>query len=210
MNETAKIRGFGDRLLDQETLDPQQKQRYERQVQAMLQQRLSLFGRIVFAVLALAGVVATITFAHAAQQNRPHDKEALGIVAFWVAASLLSLSWTVLAGWPAVTGKWNLRTQRPFLAAIAPAMGFFLMTMAAFKYVLPNLHAREPLLMGTQFVLMGFFSIVIAGLCAILVILYRTWCSTQERLLQIEYRIADLAEKLDQGDRGEGQGTAVR
>ncbi len=51
-------------------------------------------------------------------------------------------------------------------------------------------------MLGTQLALMAFFMLNTAGLCVILSMLYRTRLDNQEKLLKIEYQLADLSEQI--------------
>ena|GEM_PF-6614222 len=75
-------------------------------------------------------------------------------------------------------------------------MGFFLIVTLMFALLFPIALENRPLL-GAQIALMGFFLLVTVGLCTILSVLYRTQFDNQEKIVEIEYRLADLAEKLE-------------
>jgi hypothetical protein len=209
MKETTQIKGFGDRLLDQERPDPVYRQRYERQVQAMLEKRLSPIARIGFAALALLGVWATVEFCHyGLKHSNSYDILFLLRVVF-LPAAFVSAVWTCLTGWVAVTGRLHLRSQRPYLAPIGLALAFYLAVTMMFIFVVPISREQGQSGLGTQLALMAFSFVITLGLCITIAVIHRGQCATQERLLQIEYRIADLAERMENRDEGEGQGAAV-
>lgn len=78
-------------------------------------------------------------------------------------------------------------------------MGFFYLVTLVFVFAVPLSHQESRAMLGTQMTLIGFFLLNTIGLCAILGVLYRGQFKSQEKLLEIEYRLADLAEKI--GDR---------
>jgi hypothetical protein len=78
-------------------------------------------------------------------------------------------------------------------------MGFFYLITLVFVVPISRLESRA--MLATQMALIGFFLFNTIGLCAILGVLYRGQFKSQEKLLEIEYRIADLAEKIGDPSR---------
>ena len=194
MNESNET--FGDRLSNLEKPDPAYRRQYERQVQAMLEKKLSPIARTGFALLALLGLWGVLEFGRYAFKDAGSGDIVFIMRVFMVPPFFLSVAWTVLTGWVAAAGKLSFRTHRPYIAAIALAMGFFLIVTFTFVFFIPIAIENKPLL-GTQIALMGFFLLVTTGICVILAVLYRTQFDNQEKLLRIEYRLADLAERLE-------------
>ena len=71
--------------------------------------------------------------------------------------------------------------------------------MLMFVFVVPISHEESRAVLGTQLALIGFFLLNTIGLCAILGVLYRGQFKSQEKLLEIEYRLAELMEKIEGG-----------
>ena len=185
-----------ERLLNMETLHPMTKGTYREQVQAMLDTRLDIAQRIGFALLALVGLLTAIGFSGPASTDT-HNME--GTVLYQVPmifGFLVSAAWTALTGWAALRGVIR-RTHRPWIAATALAMGFVYIVTLMFIFVTPISQEESRTALGTQFTLVGFFLLNTIGLCAILGVLYRGQFKSQEKLLEIEYRLADLAEKIE-------------
>ncbi len=201
MNEPERT--FGDRLAALERPDPAFKQRYERQVQNMLQNKLSPIKRIGFVLLALVGLGATIYYGGFFFVPRRSSWEYDLLVRFFmIPAFFVSIIWTILTGWAAVAGS-SPRSQRPWIAATALAMVFFYFVTLAFMFVVPLQHEESRALLGTQLALMAFFMLNTVGLCVILGVLYRTRFDSQERLLKIEYQLAALSERMGGLPHGE-------
>ena len=115
---------------------------------------------------------------------------------FMIFAFLVCVAWTVLTGWAAISGLVR-RTHRPWIVATTLAMGFFYLVVLMFVFVVPIAHEESRVMLGTQLALIGFFLLNMIGLCVILGVLYRGQFQSQEKLLEIEYRLAELMEKIE-------------
>lgn len=185
---------FTDRLLAMEKTSPIYKEQYERKVKAMLEKKLSRIQRVGFAILAVIGICATILFCNVVQKKQ-EDIWRL----FTVPPLVLSFIWTLLTGWITVTGKLKLRSQRLGIIIIALALCFFTVVAFMLIWIIP-LSRRDisdlPIL-GTQLTLVGFFLVNTIGLCVVLAGLNRLDFRSREKLLEIECRLVDLTEKID-------------
>jgi hypothetical protein len=76
------------------------------------------------------------------------------------------------------------------------ATGFCSLVTLMFIFVMPIPHEESRAVLGTQLALIGFFLLNAIGLCVILGVLYRGQFKSREKLLEIEYIIADLAERI--------------
>jgi hypothetical protein len=196
MNESKRT--FGDRLVAIETPNPEFRLKYERQVRAMLESQLSPVKRIGFALLALVGVwgivhYGGITFS---PQSTSMDVDLI-VRMFMLPAFLASVAWTILTGWAAIRGS-SPKSQRPWLAGTALTMVFFYLMHLTFVFVVPVAFAHEEsrAILGFQFAFMTFFMLDTIGLCVILAAMHRTRLDNQEKLLEIEYHLADLSEQI--------------
>lgn len=196
MSETDKT--FRDELLDMEKPSLGSKEEYERQVQAMVEKKVDYFWRVVFGALAGVGLLVALPFAEVALSRGG------GFLGFFAHAVTIlglavALAWAVLTGWVAIRGKLNLRTGPARMAALGIALGFFCVVLFLFVYIIPIMREAPTdwrSIFGIQLSLIGFSFLVIVGLCVVLSVLYRTQFKTREKLLEIEYRIAELAEKM--------------
>ena len=191
---------FRDKLLDMEKPNSNYREKYEKEVKAMLEKKLNYLWRVGFVVLGLVGLLVAISFAEMASSRGGDDSLRLFARLVTVPGAVLGLAWSVLMGWVAVTGKLNLRTQPARMAAIGVALGFFFVAYFMFRFVVP-ITVENPTdyrsILGVQLALIGFFFVVTVGICLLLRIAYRTEFKTREKLLEIEYRIAELAEKVE-------------
>ncbi|NIP22491.1 MAG: hypothetical protein GWN67_01150 [Phycisphaerae bacterium] len=185
---------FTERLLAMEKTSPIYKEKYERKVKAMLEKKLSKIQRFGFALLAVIGICATIWFCNMVQKKQ-EDIWRL----FTVPPLVLAFIWTLLTGWITVTGKLKLRSQRLGIIIIALALCFFTVVAFMLIWIIP-LSRRDisdlPIL-GTQLTLVGFFLVNTIGLCVVLAGLNRLDFRSREKLLEIECRLIDLTEKIN-------------
>lgn len=185
---------FTDRLLAMEKTSPIYKEQYERKVKAMLEKKLSSIQRVGFAILAVIGICVTILFFNMVQKKQ-EDIWRL----FTVPPLVLAIVWTLLTGCVTVTGKLKLRTQRLGIISIALALCFFTVVAFMLIWIIPLSHrdiSNLPVL-GTQLTLVGFFLVNTIGLCVVLAGLNRLDFRSREKLLEIECRLVDLTEKID-------------
>ncbi|MHC4691636.1 MAG: hypothetical protein ACYS67_02760 [Planctomycetota bacterium] len=160
----------------------------------MLEKKLSRIQRVGFALLAVIGICATILFCNMVQKKQ-EDIWRL----FTVPPLVLAFIWTLLTGWITVTGKLKLRSQRLGIIIIALALCFFTVVAFMLIWIIP-LSRRDisdlPIL-GTQLTLVGFFLVNTIGLCVVLAGLNRLDFRSREKLLEIECRLIDLTEKIN-------------
>lgn len=203
MNKPDKT--LRERLLEMETSNAMQPGRQRQQVQALLDTRLSGAKRVGFATLALVGLLTAVFLgkpAFAPPRNWDLSFAALLYRLFVFFGFFVCTAWIALTAWAACTGLLR-RTHRPWVMATTLAMGFVYLALPIFTFVVPLAHEGGPALLGTQLSLMAFSLLNTLGLCVILGVLYRGQFRSQEKLLEIEYRIADLVEKVGQADRND-------
>lgn len=197
MSETDKT--FRDKLMDMEKASVGSKQEYERQVQTMVEKKISRLWRVVFAALAVVGLLVALPFGGWAFSNVGCGMGCF-LRIFIVSGFIVALLWAILMGWIAIRGRYNSMTQPPRIVGLGIVLGFFCIVAFLFVYIIPiTLH--EPMdrrsILGIQLSIMGFSFLVIVGLCVVLSVLYRTEFQTREKLLEIEYYIAELAERME-------------
>jgi len=197
MNRSDKT--LRERLLDMETQSAMQGAMPHELVRGMLDAKLTVAKRIGFGFLAFVGVCTAIAFAGPAGRDGGSNWEQTFVYRMiMILAFLVCVAWTILTGWAAVSGVVR-RAHRPWIVVTTLAMGFFYLVSLVFVFAVPLSQLESRAILGTQLVLMGFFFFNTIGLCVILGVLYRGQFKSQEKLLEIEYRLADLAEKI--GDR---------
>jgi membrane protease YdiL (CAAX protease family) len=161
-----------------------------------LDTRLSVAKRIGLTLVALIGLwTATRFAAPALTPARPGDQDFLYRL-YTIAGLFVSAAWTALTGWAALWGMIS-RTHRPWIITTTLAMGFLYLVMFMLIFAAPLAREESRALFGTQLLLAGFFLLNTIGLCIILGVLYRGQFRSQEKLLEIQYRLADLTEKIE-------------
>ncbi len=195
MNQSNKT--FSEKLLEMEKPNTTYKEQFEQQLQTVLEKRLNYAWRVGLAILGIVGLLIAIPCGEMAFSTRVGSGLALFVHIVYLSGMVLALSWAILMGWVAVRGKLNLRIQLSRIVTIGIALGFFFMLDFTGRFVLPLARDENKPVFGTLLVLIGFFFIVTFVLCLILRVLYRAEFKTREKLLEIEYRLAELAEKLE-------------
>jgi len=188
-----------DGLLAMEKKDIDKKSEFEKQINAMVSKQLSFPARFGFAVLAIVGLLVALPFAEMSfSKVGPGLEFIVRIVT--IPGLVLALTWAVVTGWIAARGRFNLRTLPPRMAGIGIILGFFGIVLFLFIFIVPiTLHKPTDAssIFGIQLSIIAFFFLVTIGLCVLLRILYRMQFQVREKLLEIEYRIAGLAEKIE-------------
>jgi hypothetical protein len=198
MNESQRT--FRDRLLSIEKRNAVYKNKFEKEAQKMFEKKLSYIWRAGFVILSIIGLLAFIPFFELASSKM--GVEALGLIVRTsaVLGAAFCLAWTFLMGWVAVRGRLNLRTQPVHMVVIGIALGFLGVTHFMFTFVFPislNYPTDYRSICGLQLALIGFFFVTTVGLCIILSFLCRAGLRNREKLLEIEYRILELGEKME-------------
>lgn len=202
-------RTLRERLLAMETVVSQDEARRKR-IQVVLQGRLSVPVRVALALLAGIGILFVIDFVHLRSWALPPDEDMSRKVSgsVWLTGFIGALAWTALSAYLAVRGKLGARIKPSLIGAAGAAMVFVYMVIRTFAIEYANLRMQarmelEPPRLVVNFeeqlTIAVFFLLVFGGLYMILRVVYRMERKTQEKLLEMEYRLADLAERL--GDR---------
>jgi hypothetical protein len=175
-----------DRLCELETYNPLLRERYTQEVQAMFEKKLSLpskwfLATVAVASLAIAAYLGGLALAHA--ELPPLARAGLaGGVAFGVA-------WAGLCGRAVRRGTWELRTQPAAMAGLAWGLAVLLET--CFLVLAPQFPDH---FLATVALFSGLVILVGAGVMLVTVCIQQAELRTQEALLRIEYRIAEMSE----------------
>jgi hypothetical protein len=174
-----------DHLLALENTDPALRAEYERKLNAMLEIPLTPVRRTsTVVVLVAAAAMAVLFTALLATESVPWKTRlafAVGLVfaGGWVAYALRILR----------RGTYHRKTDSTTAANMAWV--FSLVTAIAFALLTPN---KDPLLM------FGFLFLLPAAVILLRTVTEQSELRTQERLLELEYKLARLGESL--GNKG--------
>lgn len=186
MNESDKT--FRDKLLDTEKPNVSYKEKYERQVQEMVEKKLtgvtkwSHIGGLImglgFAVL--FGTVAVVS------------KEALWLRLFFAMGAIFGL--VIIAAEGSILKKGTINLKEDPLAMAWMGWGFVVIIAAVIMVF--SRKVGDPTKVVRAFVFILFF-LVVAAVGLLKAIIERSELNNREKLLEIEYRLAELAEKLE-------------
>jgi hypothetical protein len=181
-----------ERLLSMEQNAGTLKGRDAPQIRAILERRLSIPVRIGLGLLAGIGVWITLYYVELLQHH------VAGLL-LWPSL-VFSLGWTATTAHLAVRGKLGTRISPSHVMGLGAGMVFTLTFVWTFLTEHDLLQANPldwRLRLGEQAAAAILFGIVFVGLFLILRIAYRMEFKTQEKFLELELRLADLAEKID-------------
>jgi hypothetical protein len=179
---------FSDRLIQCESPTPVLYEKYRKEITVMLEKELSPLGRVAWIFWAVFGLAQAIVFGFIAvisYGNLP----LYGTVGFG-AGVVFGLAFGSFSGWTAWTGRINLRTHGPAIAN----MGWgFVILMTTLALVFPTDSAVRVHMIVS---LLPF--LVMAAVFMLTSRTEQAELRTKEKLLEIEYRIAELGEHLNQ------------
>ncbi len=194
MNESQKT--FRDRLLDVEKANTPYKEKYEKEIKEMFEQKLTglqKWGQVLGLAMGLGffflfGTLAIIV---------PKEFPLWGRV-IWIIGAVFGLVFAALSVCILKKGTVNLKTDE--LSSAWLGWGFIvIITSITLVY---SGRLPEPITGVRMIVWMLVFE-VSAGIFLLKAIIQRSEVNTREKLLEIEYRLAELAEKFKTAEPAE-------
>jgi hypothetical protein len=187
MNNSEKT--FRDKLLDMEKPNAGYKEKYEKEVLAMLEKKLTFFGRLVYVVTGLIALAAGVWYGIAGILGLMGAPLLSRIV--FVVIAMISLAFVGLAAWTVKSGTTRLNIQPPVVAGMIWALVVVMLAGLMSKGM------RVEPIWAIQGVVYGIVFLMVASLLMVLTCIRQSELKTREKLLEIEYRIADLADKVE-------------
>lgn len=187
MNESNKT--FRDKLLDVEKPNATYKEKYEKEVSAMFEKKLTFFGRLIYALLGVIALGWGLWYGVAGILGLMELPVSARIV--FTILAIICLSFAVLAGWTAKNGTIKLKLQPP---AITCMIWAFVVVMLM-GLMAKGIRQAEPI-WAIQAVVYGSVFLIVTSLLMIVNRIQQSEYNTREKLLEIEYRLAELAEKI--------------
>ena len=187
MNESQK--DFRERLLEAEQLSLTLKEKYEKEVQAMLEEKLTGVGRGIFIFWAVFGIGLGVVFGIAAVLA-PKDFPILARIGF-VSGAIFGLAFGGLMGWIARKGIFKVKVHSMAVAGMA---WVFVIIMLTLFMVMGGKHPDS--VRSVFMVVCGLVYLVVVVLIMILGRISYSELKTREKLLEIEYRLAQIAEQI--------------
>jgi hypothetical protein len=173
-------------LLAAEPVTPGLRRRYEQEIQKMIEKKLSGPRRWVWLVAAIGGLAMAVVFG-TLSVTMPYRFPPAGRVGF-AGGALFSLGWAIL-GWRIFRrGVLDLKSDTWAYAALAWGLPLFILTI--FMVSAPNT------LMGLRMIVSGLAFLLMGAVFLIRYVIESSELKTREKLLELEYRLAELAEAL--------------
>ena len=191
---SAEQHGFRKRLLELEQPTPTLRERHEREMQAMFDQPLTGIRRWSWLGTAVMGAVFAILFGTLAIVT-PAEFPWYGRVVF-AAGALFGVGWAIMAIRVFIRGRLNLKADTAASAGMAWGLPVIVLTIA--------LVWAPHDIAGLRMILFGLVFLVMGGVFLIRHVVEQSERKTRERLLEIEYRLAELAEAIRPGEGSRG------
>lgn len=185
-NDKAELRS---RLLAEQTSDPNLRLDHERRLLAMFETRLTAGKKLWFVALTVfcLGAGASAVTLAVTEKLPPLARTAL------IAGAIFSLAWVAFLVNLLRRGSVLRRVDPPRAAGMA-----FLFSVAVCILMAVGKAPTE------QTILMAVLLLIPAGLIVLRTAVEQSEMRTQERLVELQYRVAQLAERLDDGGAGSG------
>lgn len=188
MNKSNKT--FRDKLLDIEKPNPTLKDKYEKEVQAMVEKKLTglrKLGTVVSLVMGLGFFILFGTLAVIVPKEFPMWGRAI-----WAIGSVFGLTFAGLAVLVLKKGTVNLKTDDMAMAGLGWG---FIVIMATITLVFSGQLPDRTIAIKMLVSLLIFEVAAAVGLLK--AIIERSEVKTREKLLNIEYHLAEISEKME-------------
>lgn len=187
MNESQKT--FRDELLDMEKANTHYKEKYEKEIKQMFEQKLTglqRWGQVLGLAMGLGFFVLFGALAIIVPKEFP-----LWARSIWILGAVFGLVLAGLSVWILKKGTVNLKTDN--MAAAGLGWGFIVIIATIVLVYSGDL--PEPIT-GVRMLVSILIFEVMAAVGLLKAIIQRSEVNTREKLLEIEYRLAELAEDV--------------
>lgn len=186
MNDRQRL--FSERLIQCETSTPALREQYQKEINAMFEKKVGRWGRAMWVFWTVFGLAQAVLFS-AIAVSAYGDLPTWATVGFALGV-LFALGFAALAGWIAWTGRLQLKKQPPAMVG--------LMWVFIVLYVTLTMVFAPDTIVGLRMIVTGLVFLVMAAVFLLAGRTEQTELRTKEKLLEIEYRLVDLAEQLKQ------------
>jgi len=188
VNESNKA--FRDRLLELEKTNATYKEKYEKEIQEMFEKKLTgweRWGQVLGLAMGLGFFFLFGTLAIIVPKEFP-----LWGRFIWILGAVFGLAFAALSVWVLKKGTVNLKTDN--MAGAGLGWGFIV--IVATIVLVHSGDLPQPITGVRMLVSILIFEVMAAALL-LKAIVQRSEVNTREKLLEIEYRLAELAEKVE-------------
>lgn len=179
-------RAFRERLLDAEQVTPALKDRYHRELQTMFEKRLSGVRRWIWLGSAVMGWAFAVLFGTLAVVL-PAEFPWPGRLIF-AGGALFGVGWGLLGLKVFWRGSLDLKSDAWAASGMAWAFPVLLVTVA--------MVSAPDNVVGLRMILSGLVFLVVGAVFLIRYVVEQSELKTREKLLELEYRMAELADSL--------------
>jgi hypothetical protein len=184
MKETD--RAFRQRLLNVDQITPALQQRYHKEIETMLEKPLTGFRRWGWLGSAVLGITFTVVFGTVAIAA-PTEFPWWGRIAF-AAGALFGIGWAILG--IRIFRRGSMHLKKDTGAAMGMTWGFLVLMMTLFMVFASND------IVGVRMIVNGLVFLVMGIAFLLRHVIEQSELKTREKLLEIEYRLAELAEAV--------------
>ena len=179
---------FSDRLIQCEAPTPALHEKYRKEITAMLEKELSPRGRVGWIFWAVFCLALATLFGYVAIWS--YGDLPLWGTGIFALGALFDLILAGISAWIAYSGRLLVKIQPPAMAGLG--WGFTVIVVTIFLVAMPDSFAGVRALVG------GLVFLVMAAVFLLASRAEQVELRTKEKLLEIEYRIAELGEHLNQ------------
>jgi MFS family permease len=177
-----------DRLCELEPQNPLLRERYAKELQAMLEKKLVLPMKVFLALVAVACIAIAIFLGTAALIHK--ELPALARVGL-AGGGIFALAWAGLTAWSLRRGTFHLRVQPAAMAGLFWGLAVFMET--CFLVLAPQFPDHFLALVA---LFCGLVILIGAGVMLTCTRVQQAELRMQELLLRLEYHVAELSETV--------------
>jgi hypothetical protein len=181
--------GLRERLLKMEQVTPSLKQRYEREIQDMLEKKLTGVRLWAWLVSAIAGLAFAVLFSTLAVMM-PTGFPWPGRLGF-AGSALFGIGWAILGIRVFRNGSLDLKIDTGAAAGMSWVLPVFLVTL--FMVWAPDS------ITGLRMIVSSLAFLIMGAVFLIRHVIEQSELNAREKLLEIEYRLAELTEAMKLG-----------
>jgi hypothetical protein len=180
--------GLRDKLVAQQERDRASEEQFWREMERMMETKLTPARRIAWGLSGLMGVFFVVLFSYVAW-TAPSEFPLAGRLVF-IAGSVFGAIWAGISGVILRRGTFHLKTDENMVNGVV--WGFMVLMMTAFLLMAGNMENRTA---GISLVLNGLVFIVLFGIPAIVNLrINRMEQGLREQMLRLQITLAEIAE----------------